>query len=100
MRKAINGLAAIVEQSFKLDLFSEALFVFCNRSRDRLKILEWGGDGFWLYFKRLEHGRFTWPSGGQEATMQLDGDELDQLLQGMRVERKLLRQEVKSQVSV
>jgi len=56
MRKSINGLSAIVEGSFKLDPFEGALFVFCNKSRDRIKILEWDGDGFWLYFKRLEQG--------------------------------------------
>ena len=64
MRKSINGLAAIVEGSFKLDPFGGSLFVFCNRSRDRLKILEWDGDGFWLYFKRLEKGHFKWPVEG------------------------------------
>ncbi len=51
MRKSINGLAAIVEGNFDLDPFDGALFVFCNRNRDRVKILEWDGDGFWLYFK-------------------------------------------------
>jgi len=56
MRKSINGLASIVEGSFHLDPFSGMLFAFCNRNRDRLKILEWDGDGFWLYFKRLERG--------------------------------------------
>ena len=40
MRKSINGLAAIVDGSFGLDLYDEALFVFCNRNRDRVKILE------------------------------------------------------------
>jgi transposase len=94
MRKSINGLSAIVESSFKLDLFSEAVFVFCNRARDRVKILEWDGDGFWLYFKRLEKGHFKWVSTGEEATMSLTGDELSILLNGARIEQKLKRNEV------
>ena len=94
MRKSINGLAAIVEGSFQLDPFGEAVFVFCNRVRDRVKILEWDGDGFWLYFKRLEKGHFRWPAPGEEATMTLTGDELSILLSGTRIERKLKRNEV------
>ena len=94
MRKSINGLSAIVESSFKLDPFDASVFVFCNRARDRVKILEWDGDGFWLYFKRLEKGHFKWPSAGEEATMSLTGDELSILLNGARVEQKLKRNEV------
>jgi len=94
MRKQINGLATIVEQSCKLDPFCGALFVFCNRARDRCKILEWGGDGYWLYFKRLEKGRFKWPAPGDESTMLLTGEELSYLLGGTRVELKLKRKEV------
>jgi transposase len=94
MRKSINGLATIVEGSFKLDPFDEALFVFCNRNRDRLKILEWDADGFWLYFKRLEKGHFRWPSEGETATMNLSGEELSTLLSGAKVELKLRRNEV------
>lgn len=94
MRKSINGLMAIVEGSFQLDPFSEALFVFCNRSRDRLKILQWDGDGFWLHFKRLEKGRFRWPQPGSEATITLSAEELSILLGGVRVELKLRRNEV------
>ncbi len=95
MRKSINGLSAIVEGSFGLDPFAHALFVFCNRSRDRVKILEWDGDGFWLYFKRLEKGRFRWPDSDGSQTMSLSSEELHVLLGSPRVIQKLKRQEVK-----
>ena len=94
MRKSINGLSAIVEGSFGLDPFDEALFVFCNRKRDRLKILEWDGDGFWLYFKRLEKGRFRWPNDGDSDTMTLTSEELSILLGGAKIELKLRRKEL------
>jgi len=94
MRKNINGLAAIVEGSFQLDPFDGALFVFCNRNRDRVKILEFDGDGFWLHFKRLEKGHFKWPAVGEEATMTLTGEELSYLLGGARLELKLKRNTV------
>jgi transposase len=94
MRKSINGLAAIVESGFKLDPFDDALFVFCNRTRDRMKILEWDGDGFWLYFKRLEKGRFHWPSDAEGATITLTAEELAIMLGGSKVESKLRRDEV------
>jgi transposase len=94
MRKSINGLIAVVQESFSLDPFADALFVFCNRNRNRLKILEWDGDGFWLYFKRLERGRFRWPSEGDSATMVLDVNELSCLIESARLEKKLSRREV------
>lgn len=94
MRKSINGLMMIVKESFELDPFTGALFVFCNKSRDRIKILEWDADGFWLYLKRLERGRFKWPQVGDEPTMTLTGEELATLLDGVRVELKLKRKEV------
>ena len=95
MRKSINGLAAMVEGSFGLDPFEDALFVFCNRNRDRIKILEWDSDGFWLYFKRLERGRFRWPSAEESHTMTLSGEELYLLLGTPKVLQKLKRQELK-----
>ena len=89
MRKSINGLMTLVQESFSLDPFADALFVFCNRNRNRLKILEWDGDGFWLYFKRLERGRFRWPSEGDTSTMVLDVNELSCLIDGARLEKSL-----------
>lgn len=94
MRKSINGLSAIIEGSFQLDPFGGELFVFCNRNRDRLKILEWDGDGFWLYFKRLEKGHFKWPTSGGESTITLTSEELAILLGGARIELKLRRKDV------
>ena len=94
MRKSIDGLMSIVKNGFDLDPFDEAVFVFCNRKRNRVKILEWDVDGFWLYFKRLEKGSFRWPQEGDEPTMALEPDELMVLLGGVRVELKLKRKEV------
>ena len=95
MRKQINGLMTLVQQSFALDPFADAMFVFCNRNRDRLKILEWDGDGFWLYFKRLERGRFrNWPGIDGAGTMELTCEELSCLIDGARLEKKLRRSEV------
>jgi len=62
MRKSIDGLALIVQESFMLDPFGRSLFVFCNRSKNKIKILYWEDSGFWLYYKRLEKGTFRWPT--------------------------------------
>ena len=94
MRKSINGLMVLVQSSFGLDPFSDALFVFCNRKRDRLKILEWDTDGFWLYFKRLERGHFRWPAVGDDNKMVLTSEELSWLIGSAKLEKKLKRTEV------
>jgi transposase len=99
MRKNINGLSAMVQQSFCLDPFDAALFVFCNRSRNRIKILEWDGDGFWLYFKRLERGHFRWVSQQEESeTIRLSAEELNVLIAGARLEKKLQRAEISERI--
>lgn len=84
----------LVKEGFDLDPFAEAMFVFCNRGRDRLKILEWDGDGFWLYFKRLERGRFRWPAEADDNVMRLNSKELSYLIEGAKLEKKLKRNEI------
>jgi transposase len=61
MRKSINGLAALVENELELSPMNEVLFVFCNRARDKIKMLYWERNGFVLWYKRLEKQRFQWP---------------------------------------
>ena len=52
LRRGIDGLAAIVQQQFELDPFTNTLFLFCGRRRDRIKALCWEGNGFVLLYKR------------------------------------------------
>ena len=87
MRKSIDALAALVSQSFELDLFSHSLFVFCNRDGDKLKILYWDHNGFWLYYRRLERGRFRWPSASDDQTLSISRRQLQWLLDGLSLEQ-------------
>ena len=88
MLKSINGLAALVNDTFELDLFSHSLFVFCNRQRDRLKILYWDHNGFWLCYRRLEKGRFRWPKETQKTPLAINRREFQWLLDGLTLEQK------------
>ena len=81
-RKGINGLAVLVEETLQLDPFSEHLFVFCNRSRNRIKILYWERNGFCLWQKRLERDRFAWPRD-DEVLVTLTAKQLNWLLDGV-----------------
>jgi transposase len=87
MRKSIDGLAALVQEVFQLDPFSTALFVFCNRQRDKVKILRWDHNGFWLYYRRLERGRFQWPVDASIGPRQISQRELRWLLDGLTLEQ-------------
>jgi len=86
-RKGIHGLAVLVEESLRLDPFSEQLFVFCNRRRDRVKILYWERSGFCLWQKRLERERFKWPRRVADEVVTLSGQQLNWLLDGYDVMR-------------
>jgi transposase len=86
LRKSIDGLAAIVQLGFELDPFSQACFVFCNRGRDKMKILRWDLNGFWLYYRRLERGRFKWPPSGDSPRL-VSHRELQWLLDGLTLEQ-------------
>jgi len=88
MRKSIDSLAAIVSVTFELDVFSESWFVFCNRSRDKIKILHWEHNGFWLYYRRLERGRFRWPQASETSPMSITRRQLQWLLDGLTLTQR------------
>lgn len=89
MRKSIDGLAAMVQGSFRLDPFASAVFVFCNRQRDKLKILYWENNGFWLLYRRLERGRFQWPQTATDGlTRAISPRQLRWLLDGLTLDQQ------------
>jgi len=94
MRKSIDGLAAMVTFSFKLDVFSESMFVFCNKGRNKLKILYWDTAGFWLYYRRLERGMFKWPEPGKAGTIAINRRQLGWLLEGLSLDQSQAHREV------
>lgn len=87
LRKSIDGLAAIVQERFGLNPFSASLFVFCNRERNKLKLLYWDHNGFWLFYRRLERGTFQWPSSNAQ-TVAVTARELRWLLDGLALTQR------------
>jgi transposase len=81
-RKSINGLIIVVEQQLELSPFMDALFIFSNKKRDKLKILYWDKTGFALWYKRLEKQRFKWPTDDQLSRLVLSEQQLNWLLGG------------------
>lgn len=98
MRKSIDGLAALVVTQFNLDPFSDCRFVFCNRDRDRLKVLHWDHNGFWLYYRRLEKGRFKWPKDNSEGPLPITHRQLQWLLDGLSLEQSQAHQVVTARI--
>ena len=91
MRKSMDGLSAMVLSEMDEDPLSGHLFLFRNRRGDRIKIIYWDRNGYALWYKRLERGRFSFPRAGSgkvlinESTFQL-------LIGGLSLERMWNRQ--------
>lgn len=83
MRKSFNGLWSVAEQKLQENPRAGAVFVFTNKDRDRLKMLYWDGSGVWIFAKRLEEGRFTWPLGSDRTKLALQPEALAMLLAGI-----------------
>ncbi len=95
MRKNINGLYDIVQNKFKLDPKEKIMFVFCNKSKNRIKILVWEDNGFWVHFKRLEKGNIVWPEiNDDEIAMDLNVEDLINIIKSPGIKQKIKRQEV------
>ena len=89
MRKQVNGLAAVVQGVFGAELFDGSMFVFSNGNRTIIKILFWDVDGFVLFYKRREKGRFYWPKFEScgDGTVSVSENDLNRLLDGLVMEQ-------------
>ena len=84
MRKGINGLSGIVREQLDFDPADGSLFLFINRSRNRMKLLHFAEGGFWLYYRVLEAGTFEKLTTSEDGChLQLDATELSMLLSGI-----------------
>jgi transposase len=98
-RKAFDGLCAVVRDQFGDDPFSGHLFLFFNRRHDRVKILVWDHNGFWLFYKRLERGTFEWSASKSDGVrVELDRARLMMLLEGIDSSRARIRKHFRTPI--
>lgn len=87
LRKGIDGYASIIQESYLLNPFEDALFIFMNRDRNKLKCLYWDKTGFWLLYKRLEKGTFKPFRNPENKVVTITHQQLKWLLEGLRMEQ-------------
>jgi transposase len=90
MRKGIDGLRALVLSTLQKNPDEGHVFVFVGKARDKVKVLWWDKNGFALYLKRLERGRFQMPSSSS-VSVQMDSTQLAMLLDGIDLNAKRLQ---------
>lgn len=86
MRKSIDGLSSLVAQEFNGDPLSGHLFVFFNRSRDKVKLIYWDRNGYVLHYKRMESHRFYVPTLTGHNQLVITETQLNGLLAGLNYE--------------
>jgi transposase len=100
LRKGFEGLFGLVKDRLGLEPLSGHVVCFCNRSRSRIKLLFWDGTGLWVCSKRLEKGRFGWPSAQDESVrVRLSQEELTLLLGGIDLKQTKSRNWYRKTVS-
>jgi len=96
MRKSFDGLCGMIKSQTSLNALGGAVFIFMNRRRTQVKLLLWEGDGFAIYYKRLEQGTYELPViSGSSTTVALDALQLQFILQGVSLKRIVYRTRLK-----
>ena len=96
LRASIFGLSLIIQESFPIEMMRNKLFVFCNKDKRNIKIIELDYDGFWLYQKKLHKGKFRWPKLDETSrTMVIDKRQFEWLLDGLELVQKYAHEDIK-----
>ena len=98
-RKGFDGLVQIVRDRFHQDPFGGDLFCFFNRRRDRVKVLVWDRNGFWLHYKRLERGTFE-KLEGRGAQLEIERAQMSMLLEGIDTKKSKFRRHFSRDVRI
>lgn len=86
-RMSINGLTAYAQEILQISPSCGACFLFCNKAKDKIKIVHWDYNGFWLHYKRLENGRFVWPDQKIEL-YEITRQQYDWLMNGLSIDQR------------
>ncbi|WP_270832917.1 IS66 family insertion sequence element accessory protein TnpB [Faecalibacillus intestinalis] len=83
MRKQIDGLALIVTSQFNMNVLDHRLFIFTNASRNRIKMLYYEANGFWLFTRRLENGKFKFKRHEESGVLMITPQQFNWLIEGL-----------------
>jgi len=92
MRKGFDSLSGIVTSQMQFNPLNSDVYIFINKRRTQLKILQWEGDGFALYYKRLEQGTYEMPGGTNDpCSINISAEQLQNIFQGITMRRNYQR---------
>ena len=89
MRKQIDDLALIITSQFSMTVLDHSLFIFTNASRNRIKMLYYEANGFWLFTRRLENGKFKFKKHEESGVLMITPQQLNWLIEGLEFENKI-----------
>jgi len=98
MRKGFDSLSGIVSSQMHFNPLSNDVYIFINRRRTQMKLLQWEGDGFALYYKRLERGTYELPKANEnECSVNVSISHLEKIFQGVSVNQNRQRKRYQHQ---
>ena len=83
MRKGVQGLSVLAQDNLLQNVTDGSMFIFRGKRSDKIKIIWFDGQGFCLFYKCLERGKFIWPNVNSEGVIGITGAQLSMLLEGI-----------------